>query len=189
MSDQPEQPRRRRRQPQATPPPQGSVVKGAVLVVVALLIGFALLRDDDSGDTQVAVGADDNPAAAPADDPEGDEDDTSSSTTSTTVALRPPAEVKVLIANGSDVDGAAGAQTDALEALGYVTADPTNTSEKVQATVVYFTDGYQPEAEILAEAIGAAPTGVKPLPTPAPVDDLQLSNILVVVGPDIATTG
>ena len=187
MSEQPEQPRRRRRQPPATPPPQGSVAKGAVLVVVALLIGFALLRDDDSGDARVAVGAGDNPTATPADDP--DDDATASSTTSTTAAPRPPAEVKVLVANGSDVDGAAGAQTDALEALGYVTADPTNTSDKVQATVVYFTEGYQTEAEILAEAIGAAPTEVKALPTPAPVGDLQLSNVLVIVGPDIATTG
>jgi hypothetical protein len=186
MSEQTEQPRRRRRQPQDTPPPQGSVAKGAILVAVALLIGFALLRDSDSGDAEVAVGADDNPAASSDD---GDGDDTSSSTTSTTAAPRPPAEVKVLIANGSDIDGAAGAQTDALEALGYVTADPTNTSTKVPATVVYFTVGYQAEAEALAEAIGAAVTEVKPLPTPAPVDDLQLSNVLVIVGPDIASAG
>ena len=188
MSEQSEQPRRRRRQPQDTPPPQGSVAKGAILVAVALLIGFALLRDSDSGDAEVAVGADDNPAAS-SDGGESDGEDTSSSTTTTTAAPRPPAEVKVLIANGSDVDGAAGAQTDALEALGYVTADPTNTSTKVPATVVYFTVGYQAEAEALAEAIGAAPTEVKPLPTPAPVDDLQLSNVLVIVGPDIATAG
>jgi hypothetical protein len=184
MSEQREQPRRRRRQPQATPPPQGSVVKGAILVVVAVLIGFALLQDDDNGSAEVAVGAAENPV-------DGDETDgdTTSSTTSTTAAPRAPAEVKVLVANGSDVDGAAGAQTDALEALGYVTADPTNTPEKVTATLIYFTVGYEAEAEALAEALGVDPTTVEPLPTPAPVGDLQLSNLLVIVGPDIATSG
>ena len=182
MSEQREQPRRRRRQPEATPPPQGSVVKGAILVVVAVLIGFALLQDDDNGSAEVAVGAAENPV-------DGSESDTTSSTTSTTAAPRAPAEVKVLVANGSDVDGAAGAQTDALEALGYVTADPTNTPEKVTSTLIYFTVGYEAEAEALAESLGVDPTTVEPLPTPAPVGDLQLSNILVIVGPDIATSG
>lgn len=188
MSDQPETPRRRRRPPQpAAPPPQGSPAKGAILVVVALLIGFALLRDDDAGTAQAAVGAADQPAADTGAG-DGDGTDTSSTTTSTTAAPRAPADVKVLVANGSDVDGAAGAQTDALEALGYVAANPTNT-DPVPATVIYYTVGYQAEAEALAAAIGAPPTSVTPLPTPAPVGDMQLSNLLVVVGPDLATTG
>ena len=185
MSDQ-QEPRRRRRQPQASPPPQGSVVKGAILVVVAVAIGFALLQDDDSAATQVEVGAEDDPIQADDDDGEGTD---SSSTTTTTAPPKEPAEVKVLVANGSDVDGAAGAQTDALEALGYVTADPTNTEQKVTATVVYYTVGFQAEAEALAESLGVEPTAVQPLPTPAPVPDLQLSQLVVVVGPDIATTG
>lgn len=185
MSEQRDEPRRRRRQPPAAPPPQGSVVKGAILVVVALAIGFALLQDSDSGSTDLAVGAEDNPIDAG----DGDEDETSSTTTSTEPP-RPPAQVKVLVANGSDVNGAAGAQTDALEALGYVTADPTNTDQKVTSTVVYYTVGFQAEAEALAQQIGVDPaTAVQPLPTPAPVPDLQLSQVLVVVGPDIATTG
>ena len=184
MSDQHEQPRRRRRQPEAAPPPQGSVVKGAILVVVALVIGFALLRDSDSGSTQLAVGAEDDPVAA-------DDDSDSSSTTAptTTAAPRQPAEIKVLVANGTNVDGAAGAQTDALEALGYVTADPTTTPDKVTATVVYFQNGYQAEAEQLAEQLGLEASAAQSLPTPAPVPDLQLSQILVVVGPDLASGG
>lgn len=185
MSDQQEQPRRRRRQPEATPPPQGSVVKGAILVVVALVIGFALLRDSDSASTEVAVGAEDDPVAAD----DGGEDSSSTTAPTTTAAPRQPAEIKVLVANGTNVDGAAGAQTDALEALGYVTADPTTTPDKVTATVVYFQNGYQAEAEQLAEQLGLEASSVQTLPTPAPVPDLQLSQILVVVGPDLASTG
>lgn len=185
MSEQQESPRRRRRQPPAPPstPAQGSAAKGIVLVVVAVLIGIGLLRDSDSGATSVAVGAADDPAA-----PANDDNATTSSTTTTTTAPRAPADVKVLVANGSSVSGAAGAQTDALEALGYVAANPTN-AELVPATVVYFTVGYQAEAEALAAAIGAPVTAVKPLPTPAPVGDMQLSNLLVVVGPDLASAG
>lgn len=181
MSEEAESPRRRRRQPQKPPEPQGSPVKGAILVVVAVVIGLVLLQDDGASTAQVAVGAEDNPT-------EAEDSDTTSSTTSTTAAARPTSEVKVLVANGSGVNGAAGAQSTALEALGYVTANPTD-AERVTATVVYFTDGYEPEARALATAIGADESAVAMIPTPAPVDDTQLSNLLVVLGPDLATSG
>lgn len=179
MTDESDRPRRRRRQ---TPPPpaQGSVVKGAILVVVAVVIGLLLLRDDGGSIAQVDVGAADNPAESA--------DSTTTSSSSTTPEPRATSEVKVLVANGSGVNGAAGATTTDLEALGYVTASPTD-AERVTATVVYFTEGYQPEAEVLAESIGAGPDAVMPLPTPAPVGDMQLSNLLVVIGPDLASGG
>jgi len=184
MSDGGEQTRRRRRpaQPPAQPA-QGSVARGVALVVVAVVIGLLLLRDDDSGSTQVAVGAEGSTEVDEGTEEGSDEEVTS--TTSTTQALRPPSEVKVLVANGSSVNGAAGTATDALEALGYVTGTPANT-EAVTATVIYFTEGYEAEAEALAEAIGAPATAVTAMPPVAPVDDLQLANLLVIIGPDLA---
>lgn len=160
------------------------MVKGAILVVVAVIIGVALLRDDSSTSAQVSVGAE-SPVTTP--DGDGDGDD-SSTTVPTTVPVRAPSEVKVLVANGSDVNGAAGVQTNALKALGYVTGNPGNAA-RVPATVVYFTAGYEAEAAELATAIGAPDTAVQAMPTPAPVDDLALSNILVVIGPDLAKAG
>lgn len=158
-------------------------MKGAILVVVAVVIGIALLRDD-SGTARISVGAE-----SPVTEPDDNGDPSASSTSSTTtVPLRAPSEVKVLVANGSDVNGAASVQTNALKALGYVTANPGNTAQ-VPATVVYYTTGYEAEAAALAEAIGAPATAVQPLPTPAPVDDMALSNVLVVVGPDLAKAG
>lgn len=189
MSDQPESPRRRRRAPQQTAAPaQGSAVKGVILVVIAVFIGFALLQDQDSSTAQLSVGAADDPAASD-DDGDGNGDGIDETTSSTTAAPRPPAEVKVLVANGSETAGAAGSQSDALEALGYVTGNPTNANDLVQQTVVYFEPGYQAEAEVLAEALGLDASAARPIPTPAPVTDMQLSNVLVVVGPDIATAG
>lgn len=185
MSEESEQPRRRRRQQQPAPPPQGSALKGAILVAIAVVIGLLLLRDDMPSQEQVTLGAGAGDDSAEAED---DDTTTSSSSSSTTVAAREPSEVKVLVANGSTIDGAAGSQTTELEALGYVTASPTN-AERVTATVVYFTEDHQAEAEELAEAIGASADAVEPLPTPAPVDDMQLSNLLVVLGPDLASAG
>lgn len=177
-----DQPRRRRRPAAPTQDAQGSAIKGAILVAVAVAIGLILLRDDGATTAQVSVGAEDDPSAAV-------DDDTSTTTASTTTApVRAPAEVKVLVANGSNTDGAAGSQTTELEALGYVTASPTN-AELVTASVVYFTEGYQPEARVLAESIGLTADAVQALPTPAPVDDMQLSNVLLVIGPDLASAG
>lgn len=188
MSEQSEQPRRRRRQPQPTNPPatQGSVARGAILVAVAVVIGVLLLRDDDSTTTQVAVGSDTAAEVEDTGDDEAPAEDTDVTTTTTTEAPRPAAEVKVLVANGSGVDGAAGGTTDALEALGYVTGTPAN-AERVPATVVYFTTGFEAEAAALAAAIGAPEDAVTPMPAVAPVDDLQLANVLVHLGPDLAT--
>ncbi len=184
MSDPSDQPRRRRRQ-QAPAPPQGSVARGAILVAVAVVIGFLLLRDEDA---VVATG----PIGAETDaDDSGDDggDDPDETTTTTTEAPLPPAQVKVLVANGSSVTGAAGAQTDQLEALGYVTGTPTNADGTVPATIVYYQAGFEAEAAALATAIGAPATAVAAMPPVPPVDDLQLANLLVVVGPDIATSG
>ncbi len=182
MSDPSEQPRRRRRQ-QPPPAPQGSPTRGIALVVVALVIGVILLRDDDAATTAVAVGTD-TPVVDDDGGDGGDGTDTSSTTT-TTAAPRPPSQVKVLVANGSSVNGAAGTQTDELEALGYVTATPGN-AERVPATVIYYTAGFEPEARALATQLGLAETAVAMLPAVAPVDDLQLSNLLLVLGPDLA---
>lgn len=183
MSEQSEQPRRRRRQPQPpSPPGQGSVARGAILVAVAVVVGVLLLRDDSSTTAQVAVGSDragdiDSGRVQPDEDPDA-------TTTTTTAPPRDPAEVKVLVANGSGVNGAAGGTTDALEALGYVTGTPAN-AERVPATIVYFTTGFEAEADALAAAIGATPESVTPMPAVAPVDDLQLANVLVHLGPDL----
>ena len=184
MTDPSGQPRRRRRQPPPPPPPQGSVARGAILVVIAVVIGVLLLRDQDSSATQLSVGTD-----TPATDVDTGDGSTGSTSSTTTAAVRDPSQVKVLVANGSSVNGAAGTQTDQLEAQGYVTATPTNAAERVPASIVYYTAGFEPEARQLAQTLGLADTAVAMLPAVAPVDDLQLANLLLVIGPDLASGG
>lgn len=185
MSDPSEAPRRRRRPQQAPPPAQGSVARGAVLVVIALVIGIVLLRDSSSTPEQQVIGSTATEDGGGGDvDGEGDADSSTTTTTTAPPLLR--SEVKVLVANGSGVNGAAGRQTDELEALGYVTGTPTN-AERVPATIVHFATGFQAEAEVLATDIGA--TNVQAMPAVAPVDDLQNAMLLVIVGPDLASGG
>ena len=188
MSEQSESPKRRRRQAPPPPPPAGSAIKGAVLVVVAVLIGFVLINDDGSKSVSAAApGAVTDPGVDPGEP--GNVDDPDSSTTSTTtLPLKAESEVKVLVANGTSVAGAAGTTTDDLKARGYVTGTPTN-SQNVPATQILYAATYEGEATRLANQLGVAATAVEPLSVPAPVSDMQGANILIVLGPDVASGG
>lgn len=186
MSESSEEPRRRRR-PAQPPAPQGSSTKGIALIVVAVLIGFFLLRDDGGSTSQVAVGAQTNTSTPSGDVTDSSVPDGGSSDSSVPAStVRAPSEVQVLVANGTTTKGAAGAKTNDLKALGYKTATPTDATP-AESSVVYYAETYEPEARVLAEELGlSADTAVAPLPTPAPVDDTQLSNLVLVLGPDLA---
>jgi hypothetical protein len=155
--------------------PAGGSVRGALLVAIAVVIGLVLIR---SGlDTDQALSAGDGGSGTTT---------TEEDATTTTVAARPPAEVTVLVANGSGVDGAAARLTATIASQGYATATETN-SERVPNTTVYFVEGYDREAAALAQALSpnAAPA-TAPMPAPPPVTDLAGAQVLVVLGPDLA---
>lgn len=189
MTDEDPQPKRRRRNTPDTPPPaQGSVAKGAILVAVAVLIGFVLIRDDGIRTQSSAVGADigvevDDPGDTPPDDTTDDPTDDSAPD------ARDPADVRVLVANGTTVAGAGSRFTDTLTAAGYQAAAPTNAIDQaVEATIVYFTGGYEAEARAVAAALGSSSDSVMALPTAPVVNDYALANVVVVVGADMANT-
>lgn len=187
MTDEEPQPKRRRRTTPETPPPaQGSVAKGAILVAVAVIIGFVLIRDDGIRSQSSAVGADVDVEV----DDSGDTptDDTTDDTTDSSVPdTRDPAEVRVLVANGTTVSGAAGRYTETLTAGGYQTAAPSDAIDKaVEATTVYFTAGYEAEAQAVASTLGSSPDNVTALPAAPVVEDNALANVIVVVGADLA---
>lgn len=155
-----------------------AALRGAGLLAIAVILGIVLLNSADGGDfdavsaggktTQTEV----TTTLAPA-------------TTTTTVALRPPAEVKVLAANGTNTKGLAGKYKDKLRAAGYNALAPTDTTTKpVAKSAVYFAPGYQGEAGAVAAAVGLPASAVQPMPAKPPVLNLQSANILVVVGGD-----
>lgn len=100
-------------------------------------------------------------------------------------AVRAPSEVKVLVLNGAQTQGIAGRGTEVLQAASYQTGAPKNANSQ-RPSAVYYIEGYQAEALAVAEAFGPGlETLVQPLDqNDLPIDDLQASHIIVVIGAD-----
>ena len=135
----------------ATPAGPSAVLRGAVLVAIAVVLGLALLAKGFPESGGKPSGSSDGETTTTAGD----------STTSSTAAALPhqPAEVKILVLNGSGLVGVAGQATDILNGKGYTTIPPANAPAKVPATVVYYTEGYQADAEAIAAALGTGAHG------------------------------
>jgi hypothetical protein len=103
----------------------------------------------------------------------------------------PAAEVRLLVANGTGVSGLAGSYAQSLTTdYGFVGLDPKNSTNAGQLALstVYYAEGYKPDADFVAEAIGAG--RVLPMPSPPPVADdaaFQNAHVLVELGDDLAS--
>jgi len=90
----------------------------------------------------------------------------------------------VVVANGNIVGGSAGRMTDALARAGFTTGAAVNGSEKVEASIVYYTAaaGAQDVAETLAITLGGI--NVEALPAIAPTEDGTLADgqVLLLLG-------
>lgn len=98
-----------------------------------------------------------------------------SATTSTTAAIRPPADVRVLVLNSLGVDGLATRVTEELAALGYTMLAPDNYSPLLERSRVWFVPGFEADAFALAAAFPDAQIEQNP--------DLAVeADIVVVLG-------
>lgn len=165
-----------------------------MLLAVAVVLGVVLLAygfpDGDatqSAATDGSIPVDETTVPGTA-DPGGDPSGSTAPPTTGSDA-RPPAEVTVLVANGSGVSGAAQEFTDTLNTAGYVTAPAANADRKdYSTTTVFFVGEEQAEAAAVATALGLDPSAVQPMPDPPPTEDGDLRNatVLVVLGTDQA---
>lgn len=103
---------------------------------------------------------------------------------STTV---PPAHVSVLVANASGVSGAAAAVAVQLQPSGWNMESPVNASAHVPMSSVYYLAGQQQSALAIASTLHLPATTVVPYTTAAPISSIGTAEVLVVVGPDLAT--
>jgi len=160
-----------------------ALARGVVLIAAAVVIGIVLLRATDGSEPFRAVAEDDggDSSGDPA-QPGGEE-----TTSTTAAAARDPAQVTVLVANGSGVKGAAQRISDTLKASNYVTAQPVNTTARADASAVYFIEGYEPDARAVAKLLNPAPN-VAAMPNPPPVSNLAGAQVLVVVAADLAAS-
>ena len=103
---------------------------------------------------------------------------------------RPPAEVNVLVANGTGGSGVAGAVSDRLKARGYI-SNASNASP-TDAGVIFYREGFADDARAVQVILGAAPDTIAPLPagnagvSDSAVDDgrFAAANVVVIVGND-----
>jgi hypothetical protein len=168
-------------------PSRANPARGVALIATAVILGLFILRngyeqrtdvDTSTGDTAAEeAGGESTEAPAGGTTPDGE--------TPVQAPERPPAEILVRVANASGVTGAAAAQTDELVGAGYRTVEPTDAREQVEVSRVLFAPGFDREAATLAVNIGVAPESVAPLSDP-PAAELEGSNILVLLGPDLA---
>lgn len=154
-----------------------------ILLAGCLLVSACGGGDDDDGSADTATAdsgstADTTPSTTAA---------TASTTTSvaTTSTVPPVVEgATVVVANSSIVGGAAGRMTDELVVVGYTTATPTNGVEKLDDSIVYYTDddGAEDVAESLGLTMGGVEVAVMPDPIPTETGELDGAQVLLLLG-------
>lgn len=157
------------------------------MTVVALVLS-ACGGDDDSASTTsntVAVTVAPTTTAAPA------ATTTVAATTTTTLALVTEGAT-LIVANASNINGAAGRMSDALAVAGFSTGTATNSSEgQLETTKIYY-DPENANAEAVAnsvrQALGGGAIEILEMGTPAPVETGEVgdASIVVAIGNDVS---
>ena len=106
-------------------------------------------------------------------------------TTTTTIA---PSSVSVVVANATSTNGLAAHYSTVIGAGGWKMGTPTDASTAEATSAVYYAAGFQEPAASIATAIGVAPTRVLPLTTAVPVNGVAGTDVVVVIGDDLAST-
>ncbi len=192
-----------------------------LLIAVAIVIGLVLLwKGLDSTPGTVAPAGAPVVVESPIDESANDlgsgtlvdetrvaGGDTSSDQSATTEAPAPtttedlfpeptfaPNEVKVLVANGSGVSGAAGKVTDMLTPLGWAMESPAN-ANKTSISGIYYKTGYAHNARLIQDHFGEDPSILSQFPTgglampDASLDRVDNADIVIILGSDLAIQG
>lgn len=156
-----------------------SAARGAGLVALAVILGIVLLQVIDDG-TSGPIG--DGGSSGKGVATSSTTTTGGSSTTSTTkvgTPARPPAQVEVLVLNGSGKPGVAKTLSNKLQANGYQTLAPAD-APKRQGTVVYAKATYGRECATVATHVDGNPK-VEPVPAPPPTAS-DKANCIVIIG-------
>jgi len=158
------------------PPGRGdrvSLGKAFVLLVVGVVVGVVLLQVGSRA--PAGLGA---PIVASS-------TSTTAATTTTTAVPVNKAAVKVLVANGTNTNNAAGFFSTKLGALGWQMLPAVDATTKVPTSTVYYAAGQQPAALSIAASLGLKPSAVAPLTTSVPVQGTTGDDVVVVIGADL----
>lgn len=182
MSESPQSQRR------SAPSGADPAARGLILVVVAVVLGAILLAaggtvgfDSDAKGVDIGNNRSDGSEITDSTVPADGSTDTSEAPPETI----PPAEVMVVAANGAGISGLASSTTAFLATQGYSSSTATDAPADVAATVVYFAEGFQPNAAALATLFSVPPEQIQPLPAePVANDQPAEAAVVIVLGPD-----
>jgi hypothetical protein len=180
-----------------------AAVRGGLLIAAAVIVGLLLLWRAHDDDTSAAGNETVTENTTPTDGgagttlpPDGSTDPNATSTTLpvVTATTHLPAEVPVLVANGSGTRGGASAVTAKLVPWAYATLPAADADRSdYPASVVYYREGFAEDARAIARQLGVAePVDaiIQPMPATPPVRgtngtaNAAQAQVLVLLGAD-----
>lgn len=176
--------RRRSRAPIAHPG------RALVLLAVGIVIGIVIVaKTGATPSPSLQLGGVSSTSTVSQTSPASSTTTAPARTTTTLAAPKPAGQVSVVVANGTTISGAAGRIGAELATIGYKNYSAVDTTSQVSTSSVYYAPGYQANAVAIASFLQmkAAPSS---MPSTAPVSASTLANadILVIVGPDLASS-
>lgn len=172
--------------------------RAVLLIVAAIVVAVVLLHHNKPSTVNASATSRSSSTVAPPSSATTVPPTVTTPTTApatTTPSTVPVADVKVLVLNATSfTQPYAGEFTSKLKTLGYDMLTPNNATGTVKKSVVYvITHGFVPEGRALATSLGLPASAVKtnvpsgpPLSTAIPGTG---ANLVLVVGPDIASQG
>ena len=94
-----------------------------------------------------------------------------------------PSEVRVLVANGTSLCGAAGRLATSLSARGFNVLPPTNADNPADASAVYYVEGYGADGGVVASLLQVDSSRVLPMPSSPPTAPGG-AHVLLHIGAD-----
>jgi len=96
-------------------------------------------------------------------------------------------QIKVQVANGSTTAGVASAITSTLQAQGWDTLPAVNATSQVTASEVFYAPDRKSYALEIASQLHLKSSVVVPLTASVPVPGAAGDDVVVIVGPDLAS--
>ena len=98
--------------------------------------------------------------------------------------MPPRSEVRVLVANGTSICGAAGRIATSLSAQGFNVLPATNADNPADASAVYYVEEYGAAGGVVASLLQVDSSRVLPMPSPPPSAPGD-AHVLLHIGADL----
>ena len=177
----PEDDRRRR-------PPVLRPRRAAVLIAAGIVVGIALVSKSHTLElTSSTTTSSTTPSAASSSSTTTNGQGSTTTSTSTPAAAKPARQVKVVVANGTTVSGAATRIGTELSTEGYTNETPVDTTSPQTASATYYAPGFESNAAAIATFLQLKKSPL-PMPGSLPVASTAGADVLVIIGPDLASS-